>query len=68
MIANIRRKRQQTIVTFVIDGKEESNAVTINFIPGFLEIIFKGLRARKALSAFKDCSDEAMLFSPSLSS
>lgn len=54
MIAKIKRKRQHTIVTFVIDGRLLNNAVTISFMPGFLEIIFRGLSALKALNALSD--------------
>jgi hypothetical protein len=54
IIAKIRIKRLQTIVTLVIDGSEESKALTISFIPLFLEIIRRGRRALKALRAFTD--------------
>ena len=47
-------KRLQTIVTLVIDGSEDSRALTISFIPLFLEIIRSGLRALRALRAFTD--------------
>ena len=54
MIAKIRMKRTQTIVTLVMEGNEDSKALTISFIPWFLEIILKGLNALKALKAFTD--------------
>lgn len=54
MMAKIKRNKQQTIVTLVIDGSEDNRAVTISFIPGLRDIILSGLRARKALKAFKD--------------
>ena len=53
-MAKIKRKRQHTIVTFVMEGRLLNNAVTISFIPGFLEIIFRGLSALKALNALSD--------------
>jgi 5S rRNA maturation endonuclease (ribonuclease M5) len=67
MIAKINRKRQHTIVTFVIEGKEDKSAVTISFIPGFLEIILSGLRALSALKALRDYRLEAIFESLSLS-
>jgi len=53
-MAKIKRNKQQTIVTFVIDGNEDNRAVTMSFIPGLREIILSGRRARRALKAFKD--------------
>lgn len=50
----IKMKRRQTIVTLVIDGSEANRALTISFMPLFLEIILRGLKALKALSAFTD--------------
>ena len=60
IIAKISKNRQQTIVTFVMDGNEDKRDVTISFMPGFLLIILSGLNARKALSAFNDCKLEAI--------
>ena len=54
MIAKIRRNKQQTMATFAMFGIDARSAFTISFIPGFLEIILRGLRALKALKAFKD--------------
>jgi len=53
-IAKIRMKRMQTIVTFIIEGREAKRAFTISFIPWFLEIILSGLKALRALNAFTD--------------
>lgn len=47
-------KRLHTIVTLVIDGSEESSAFTMSFIPLFLEIMRRGLRALNALRALTD--------------
>jgi len=55
MIAKISRNKLQTTATFAIFGIDARSAFTISFIPGFLEIILNGLRALKALKAFKDC-------------
>jgi hypothetical protein len=60
-IAKIKIKRPQTIVTFVIEGKEDNKAFTISFMPLFLEIILNGLSALRALNAFKDCKLLAIL-------
>ena len=48
------------MITFVIDGSELSKAVTISFMPWFLEIILKGRSALKALNAFNDLSDSEL--------
>jgi hypothetical protein len=53
-IAKIKRKSRQTIVTLLIAGNEESKALTINFIPLFLDTILRGRRARRARSALRD--------------
>jgi len=61
MIAKMRTNRAQAIVTLVMDGRDESKAFTINFIPWFLEIILSGLRALKALNALSDYKLDAIL-------
>lgn len=58
IIENIIIKRPQTNKTLVIEGIEESRALTTNLIPSFLEIILNGLNALKALKAFNDFSVE----------
>lgn len=62
------KKRQQTIVTFVIEGRDDRREVTINFIPGFLLIILRGRSARSALRAFSDYKLDAILACAFLSS
>ena len=54
MMEKIRRNKQQTIVTLLIEGIEDKRAFTISFIPLFLEIILRGLRALSALRALTD--------------
>ena len=52
-MANIIRKRRQTMITFVIPGREASRAFTTSLKPSFLLIILNGLNALRARSAFK---------------
>ena len=59
-MAKINKNKKQTIVTFVIAGSEDSKALTINFIPWFLDIIRRGRRALSALKALTDCNEEAI--------
>lgn len=60
-MAKIKRKRPQTIATFDIEGIDDRRALTISFIPLFLEIILSGRRALNALKAFTDWRLEPML-------
>ena len=54
IIAKIKMNKLQTMVTLVIDGKELKRALTMSFIPLFLLIILRGLKALNALRAFTD--------------
>ena len=53
MIEKIKMNNPQTRITFAIDGIDAIKAVTTNFIPSSFEITLSGLRALKALNAFK---------------
>ena len=58
-MAMIRSKSMHTRSTLVIEGIEVIRAPTTSFMPSFFETIRKGLRARKALRAFKDFRESA---------
>jgi len=58
IIAKIIMKRKLTSITFPKAGKELKRAFTTNLRPAFLLMTLKGLRARRALNAFKDFNEE----------
>ena len=53
-MAKMSRKRAHTMAIFVMFGIEARRALTINFIPLFLEIILSGRKALNALKALID--------------